>query len=118
MSVAPSASASADATSEEESWESRVLCADEACIGLCGADGRCKLCGRARPDFASVASVPVAAPPAAVALVEGPLETGAASQPGDDDDFSERRLCPDGSCTGLLGADGRCKVCGRGEAAV
>lgn len=25
----------------------------------------------------------------------------------------DRRLCPDGSCVGLLGEDGRCKVCGK-----
>ena len=126
MSAAPSASAPADAAPEEEGWESRVLCADEACIGLCGADGRCKVCGRARPDFAAVAPVDAGVPPSteaapAAVLVEGLLETSApstASQPGDDDDFGERRLCPDGCCTGLLGADGRCKVCGRGEAAV
>jgi hypothetical protein len=27
-----------------------------------------------------------------------------------DDD---RELCPDGACIGILGSDGRCKVCGR-----
>jgi hypothetical protein len=34
---------------------------------------------------------------------------------GDREAFeeSERELCPDGNCTGLLGADGRCKVCGK-----
>ncbi len=26
---------------------------------------------------------------------------------------SKRRLCPDGSCIGVVGDDGRCKVCGR-----
>ncbi|MCS6912801.1 MAG: hypothetical protein NZ890_06140 [Myxococcota bacterium] len=26
--------------------ETRVLCADEACIGVVGEDGRCRLCGR------------------------------------------------------------------------
>jgi hypothetical protein len=25
---------------------------------------------------------------------------------------SQRRLCPDGSCVGLLDSDGRCRVCG------
>jgi hypothetical protein len=25
----------------------------------------------------------------------------------------DRRLCPDGSCVGLLGEDGRCRVCGK-----
>jgi hypothetical protein len=26
---------------------------------------------------------------------------------------ADRRLCPDGSCIGLVGSDGRCRVCGR-----
>jgi len=26
---------------------------------------------------------------------------------------TKRRLCPDGSCIGVVGDDGRCKVCGR-----
>jgi hypothetical protein len=32
----------------------------------------------------------------------------------DDSSFdpSQRRLCPDGSCVGLVGSDGKCKVCG------
>jgi len=31
-----------------------------------------------------------------------------------DDSFdpSQRRLCPDGDCVGLIGNDGKCKVCG------
>ena len=27
-------------------WEERILCSDESCIGVIGADGRCKECGR------------------------------------------------------------------------
>jgi len=27
-------------------------------------------------------------------------------------DFVQRYLCPDGACTGLVGPDGRCSVCG------
>ena len=27
-------------------------------------------------------------------------------------DPARRRLCPDGACVGLIGDDGRCKVCG------
>ena len=27
-------------------------------------------------------------------------------------DPAQRHLCPDGSCTGLVGPDGRCAVCG------
>jgi hypothetical protein len=33
---------------------------------------------------------------------------------GDGDD--DRRLCPDGGCVGLIGADGKCKICGRSAA--
>ena len=25
----------------------------------------------------------------------------------------DRKLCPDGACVGVIGADGRCKVCGK-----
>ena len=27
-----------------------------------------------------------------------------------------RRLCPDGSCIGIIGSDGKCTVCGTGDA--
>src|SRR5438045_4591262 len=30
---------------------------------------------------------------------------------------SKRRLCPDGSCVGLIAADGRCTVCAQTESA-
>jgi len=29
-----------------DSWEDRVLCSDETCIGVIGPDGRCKECGK------------------------------------------------------------------------
>ena len=29
----------------------------------------------------------------------------------------QRRLCPDGSCIGIIGSDGRCTVCGTGDEA-
>jgi hypothetical protein len=31
-------------------------------------------------------------------------------------DPTSRRLCADGSCVGVVGDDGKCKVCGRTEA--
>jgi len=34
----------------------------------------------------------------------------ASSSPGD---WGSRQLCPDGACIGLIGPDGKCKVCGR-----
>ena len=28
-------------------------------------------------------------------------------------DFDNRKLCSDGTCIGVIGADGRCKECGK-----
>jgi hypothetical protein len=91
-------------------WKNRRLCSDENCIGVIGADGRCKECGRpgdpsvvaseAHPEIRA-AAVPAAPPPAS----DPP---GAA-----DDDWENRRLCSDENCIGVIGADGRCKECGR-----
>ncbi len=32
---------------------------------------------------------------------------------GDPFSMENRRLCPDGNCIGILGADNRCVVCGK-----
>lgn len=37
--------ASTDAPSEDD-WDQRILCGDEACIGVIGSDGKCKECGK------------------------------------------------------------------------
>jgi hypothetical protein len=37
----------------------------------------------------------------------------AAPTSGDPPDMENRRLCPDGNCIGILGADGRCIICGK-----
>ncbi len=31
----------------------------------------------------------------------------------DTSQWSRRRLCSDGNCIGVIGADGRCKECGK-----
>ncbi len=95
--------------------EERFLCPDGACTGLLDGDGRCKVCGkvdesvrgRVRPSVAS----------SAVGGGGGDGD-GEGDGSGEDDpsaggDDDERRLCPDGGCTGLIGDDGACKVCGR-----
>lgn len=33
--------------------------------------------------------------------------------PEEGDEWSRRRLCPDGNCIGVIGPDGRCRECGR-----
>jgi len=126
------------ADDEAIDFASRRLCPDGSCIGVIGADGRCKVCGKAG---------------------EGPVvavEPGLADAGGDDEDetdedqddrsaedeglgpcaerrvgcddqdddgehapaagapaWDDRELCPDGSCIGVIGPNGRCKECGR-----
>lgn len=82
--------------------DERELCPDDLCIGLIGADGRCKACG-------AVASRRHAAAGPAGARSDGAVAAGS----DDAGDFDERELCPDDLCIGLIGPDGRCKVCRR-----
>jgi hypothetical protein len=81
--------------------DNRKLCPDGACIGVIGDDGRCKVCGLA-DDGSIVAPAAAEAEVDAAGAIEG-------DSPFDDD----RELCPDGACIGVLGSDGKCKVCGR-----
>jgi hypothetical protein len=85
------------ADSDEVDDDDRDLCPDGACIGLIGPDGRCNVCGR--PGDGKAAAAVAAALPTG----EGALEV---------EDGEDRELCPDGNCIGLIGPDGRCKVCG------
>ena len=107
---------SQDPISDSE-WRQRRLCPDGNCIGVIGPDGRCKECGRpggdnqtAMPDAASETTYGDAIEPEA-----SPADAPAAESPedGDTDHWSNRRLCPDGNCIGVIGPDGRCKECGR-----
>jgi hypothetical protein len=102
-------------SSENKTFDAsrRRLCPDGACIGLLDETGRCKECGLTAGGQRT------------------PGVTAPAPLPDDDDDQLEpealaaepqeasggfdpkRRLCPDGACVGVLGADGRCSVCGR-----
>jgi hypothetical protein len=84
----------------------RHLCPDGACVGLIGPDGRCTVCGRTPEAAAAGEEAPE---PAAAAA------SGAAGEPaGESGGFDpNRRLCDDGSCVGLIGADGTCNVCGQ-----
>lgn len=90
--------------------EDRHLCPDGTCIGVLDADGRCKVCGR----LGVKADVPYR--DAFYDQDDGGDvggETPEAEADHDAADDDDRRLCPDGSCIGLLGDDGRCKVCGK-----
>jgi hypothetical protein len=87
--------------------DARALCPDGNCTGVLDERGVCKVCGAQGQPAAPGAARPPAAP--------APTgdETAAARAGEGDEEFDARQLCPDGNCIGLLGADGKCKVCGR-----
>jgi hypothetical protein len=103
-------------------WENRVLCSDESCIGVIGSNRRCKVCGRVfegklpadfNPDESGVyqqdkrTTDPEAMDDACI-----PDEQQAMGAEATDDEWSQRTLCSDESCIGVIGPDGRCKECG------
>ena len=105
----------------------RRLCPDGSCIGVVGDDGRCKVCGRDAGGGKNAAAA--AGGMAAVAATTDETETDFASDSDNDGDEMAaaadtaepgtlsfdpaRRLCSDGNCIGLIGADGNCNVCGQ-----
>ena len=116
---------SSDDTISDEEWENRQLCSDGNCIGVIGPDGLCTECGR--PGENVVIPWKEMVPPSddeaapedeaeAPPTEDKAAEAGApeeADAPEDDDDWTNRRLCPDGNCIGVIGPDGKCKECGR-----
>jgi hypothetical protein len=111
----------------------RRLCPDGACIGVIGDDGRCRVCGRSAGGGAN-AEAPAGFVPTGgengqhgddaeddddTALeantdehlpADGDARSAASAEAGFD---ANRRLCPDGGCIGVVGADGICTVCGQ-----
>ena len=108
-------------------WDERVLCPNQACIGVLGSDGRCPQCG-ATDDVTRVAA-------------QSPADDGDADDDDADDgdagdgdaddvssagaaipvidayrrepaDWSVRELCADGACIGVVHG-GVCNACGR-----
>ena len=117
-----------DIPSAVDDFTQRRLCPDGACTGIIGPDGRCTECGRlvepANPKPSDAEKGPTTAPDdsADTSPDEPTLQTAQSNEQthstdesggGEGDDFAERRLCPDGSCTGIIGPDGRCTECGR-----
>lgn len=107
---------------------SRRLCPDEACVGVLDAAGVCPVCGK-RGEPAPLGR-PSGSDPAGA--VEGTgdgtesagfadstnsadsADSAAPAGPSGGEGFDALRpLCPDGTCLGVLGPNGRCNVCGR-----
>jgi hypothetical protein len=130
--ISPSAPAALGVLAE---WADRQLCVDGACIGLIGDDGRCKVCdkpgSKAKPGAANSAATKAAVRERDdAALEQAAREMAGSAEPGEVEsiapvvalaggieveveDLEARKLCPDGGCVGVIGADGRCKVCGK-----
>lgn len=111
----------------------RRLCPDGACVGVIGDDGRCRVCGRSAGGGGKDAAAAAGFVPATVDADDG-AGGGGEAEPGDDDGAAagpddgaaeagavkgaaafdpHRRLCPDGDCLGVIGAEGVCNVCGK-----
>lgn len=103
---------------KETEWEQRVLCMDEACIGVIGPDGRCKECGlpydgevkEYRPDsddgnwdFEEEDHE---------TADEDSFDVDEETTADRDSEWEQRKLCRDEACIGVIGPDGRCKECG------
>ena len=116
----------ADITPDNSNWDNRVLCSDGNCIGVIGADGRCKECGRKyEGDLPEMSHAETEADAAAEdvaedvaedidpssATTEIPEENNASV----DDTWENRILCSDGNCIGVIGPDGKCKECGKAK---
>jgi RNA polymerase subunit RPABC4/transcription elongation factor Spt4 len=100
-----------DAETEDAPFDPtrRKLCPDGACVGVIGDDGVCRVCGRTEAQAAAGEDAPeLDAQPGGDG---GGGTTGGGATTGGFD--SKRRLCDDGSCVGVVGDDGVCRVCGR-----
>ncbi|MGE0545411.1 MAG: hypothetical protein AB7O24_26165 [Kofleriaceae bacterium] len=99
-------------------WDYRELCSDGGCIGIIGPDGTCKVCGRAAPNWGDERRRGLVAAEA-TASTDATLESPATSPSTTSTigGWTDRQLCSDGSCIGVIGDTGRCKVCGRAASA-
>jgi hypothetical protein len=106
-------------------WDHRLLCSDGNCIGVIGADGCCKECGKKyegelpetvtadpsdQSDMADeqLSSTTMDEHLSSAASKSEPIEDAPA-----DDEWENRVLCSDGNCIGVIGPDGKCKECGK-----
>jgi hypothetical protein len=114
----------------EIDWEHRELCPDGACNGIVGPDGVCKVCGKAVPNWGDERMRGLQNEPDDDPADEADDDADDYEDDGEDgedegDDadetdsaeWSDRKLCDDGACVGVIGADGKCTVCGKRSAA-
>lgn len=108
-------------------WDQRELCSDGACVGVIGPDGTCKTCGRVAANWGDernrgLTPLPPESPSEADGHdldddddedLDGDDPAPVLADPPEDGEWNTRKLCPDEACIGVIGADDRCKVCGK-----
>lgn len=94
-------------------WDQRQLCSDGACVGVIGPDGTCNVCGRAAANWGDERKRGLVELEDQVEPSRTEEPAAESESPAADPAWHERRLCPDGSCVGVIGDDGKCRVCGR-----
>jgi hypothetical protein len=94
-------------------WDHRQLCADGSCVGVIGSDGTCKVCGRAAPNWGDERMRGMVNEPAKAAEDAGPVVETTTTSKEEPEEWGDRKLCPDGSCIGVISDDGKCNVCGK-----
>jgi hypothetical protein len=107
-------------SSETEKFDPsrRRLCPDGSCVGLLDESGRCKECGKTASGEVEAVAAPAFDDSEDVGFTPDPDQESNQDQAQDelaaDGGFDpKRKLCPDGACVGVIGADGRCGVCGQ-----
>jgi len=122
----PQANEPKDTADADIEWDNRILCSDGNCIGVIGADGRCKECGKEyegplpktiaieKEDEIEDQDEELAAEAGEInAPDESPPDESQEDESPGDDDWENRVLCSDSNCIGVIGPDGKCKECGK-----
>jgi hypothetical protein len=106
-----------ETTGTDSDWDNRILCSDGNCIGVIGADGRCKECGRKhegpQPEMSAAESIEQTEQKEEETTFPETAAPNAADEVPAEDGWDDRILCSDGNCIGIIGADGKCKECGK-----
>ena len=112
-----------ETSTSDTDWDNRILCSDGNCIGVIGPDGHCKECGKKYEGTLSETAASGKESPSereeasgAGADIDDQPQSSVDITPGEDtesEDWSDRKLCSDGNCIGVIGRDGRCRECGK-----
>jgi hypothetical protein len=89
----------------------RRLCPDGACTGILEEGGWCSECRKTWVNVPVVGAIDTIVADENDENADVLYRSEVLGEANNDFDVS-RQLCPDGACTGVIGADHRCSVCG------